>query len=237
MVTGDEKMSNAMESGKDLQDLSSTKDTHLLETKIEEARTLEDTRVVEAILLNPTLPADLKQRAEELLADCFVKQVATNSAIKQEEDATDKLGSAEIDKIITPSTIQKLSKLAFSEKIRLALLGTREERFILIRDPNKVIATTALKSPKLGKNELEAIAQMRNINQEILEAIAKHRPWLKNYTVVLNLVRNPKTPPPVSVRLLSLIQKHDLAVLAKDRNIPEILRRNAARAFSTRSGG
>ena len=57
-----------------------------------------------------------------------------------------------------------------------------------------------------------------------------NRTWLKNYGVVLGLVKNPKTPPAISMQLLQRITERDMKMLAVDRNVPEALRL-AARKF------
>jgi hypothetical protein len=42
--------------------------------------------------------------------------------------------------------------------------------------------------------------------------------------VVLALTRNPKTPLPVSMNLLSRLNDKDMRMLSSDRNIPDLLR-------------
>ena len=81
----------------------------------------------------------------------------------------------------------------------LAPRGTREERTVLIRDPNRLVAAAVLSSPKLTENEVEGIARMANVGEEVLRIIGNNRGWMKSYTVAANLVRNPKTPPAISL--------------------------------------
>ena len=45
-----------------------------------------------------------------------------------------------------------------------ALKGTREERAILIRDPNRIVATAVLGSPKVTDGEIESFAAMKNVS-------------------------------------------------------------------------
>ena len=58
----------------------------------------------------------------------------------------------------------------------------------------------------------------------MLRIIGTNRGWLKNYGVVLGLVRNPKTPPGISMQLLNRLSERDVKMLAVDRNVPEALR-------------
>jgi len=75
---------------------------------------------------------------------------------------------------------------------------------------------------------------MGNVSEDVLRIIAMNRSWLKNYGVVLGLVKNPKTPPALSMQLLPRITERDMKMVAVDRNVPEALRL-AARKFIVKS--
>jgi hypothetical protein len=122
------------------------------------------------------------------------------------------------------STVEKVASLTILQKMNLAMKGTREERLILIRDPNKIVAVAVLSSPKLTETEVESIAKMSSVSDEILRIIANTRAWVKSYQVVVALTRNPKTPVALSMNLLSRLVERDLRMLSQDRNIPDILR-------------
>ncbi len=134
------------------------------------------------------------------------------------------------------STLNRISGLSTNEKIKLALLGTHEERMILVRDANKSVSSAVLKSPKLTDSEIEAISKMRNVSEEVLREIGENRLWLKNYTVALNLVKNPKTPAAISLRLIGRISNKDLELLSRDHGVSEAVRRAAIRARASRRG-
>lgn len=123
-----------------------------------------------------------------------------------------------------------LAGLPIKKKIKLASKGTREQRAQLIRDPNKLVAAAVLSSPKLTSAEVEAFAKMQNVTEEVLRVIGTNRAWLKNYGVVLGLVKNAKTPTGISMHLLQRINERDMKLLVVDRNVPEALRL-AARKF------
>ncbi len=125
---------------------------------------------------------------------------------------------------------QLLTSLPVPEKIRIATLGRREQRAILIRDPNRIVATAVLGSPKLTETEIENFARMQNVSDEVLRIIGTSRAWTKSYTVVAALVKNPRTPPAVSLPLVSRLQERDVKALTVNRNIPESVRL-AARKF------
>ena len=77
------------------------------------------------------------------------------------------------------SAVQKIYRLNTAEKIITALKGIREERAILIRDPNRIVATAVLGSPRLTDAEIESFAAMKNVSDEILRKIGNHREWTK----------------------------------------------------------
>jgi hypothetical protein len=119
---------------------------------------------------------------------------------------------------------QMLSSLPIVQRMKLAMKGTREQRAQLVRDSNRMVATAVLASPKLTDSEVESFTKMGNVSDEVLRIIGMNRSWLKNYSVVLGLVRNPKTPPAISMQLMHRVSEKDVKMLAVDRNIPESLR-------------
>jgi hypothetical protein len=122
------------------------------------------------------------------------------------------------------STLQRLSAMGIAQRLSRAMKGSREERAILIRDPNKIVAAAVLSSPKLTEVEVENIAKMANVSEEVLRIIAGTRAWVKNYRIILSLVKNPKTPPAISMNLLVRLTEADLKKVSSDRNVPDVLR-------------
>ncbi len=131
------------------------------------------------------------------------------------------LGEEEDDR---ETAVQKLAKMGFTERLRAAVKGSREMRAILIRDPNKMIASAVLSSPKLSDPEVESFARMANVSEDVLRIIAGNRAWMKRYGIVVGLTKNPKTPLAMSMNLMSRLNDRDLAQLSVDRNVPEPLR-------------
>jgi hypothetical protein len=119
---------------------------------------------------------------------------------------------------------QRLSTLDVGRRMKAAMLGSREERNILIRDPNRLVAAAVLSSPKLTESEVESMARMGNVSDEVLRIIGTSRAWVKNYNVVSALTRNAKTPIAISLTLLSRLNPRDMRMLSMDKNVPEPLR-------------
>jgi hypothetical protein len=127
------------------------------------------------------------------------------------------------------TAVQRLAAMSFTERLKAAMKGTREIRAILIRDTNKMIAAAVLSSPMLTAPEVESFARMANVSEDVLRTIGTNRAWLKNYSVVLALAKNPKTPVALSMNLIQRLGDRDLNMLSVDRNVPESLRAAARR--------
>jgi len=139
-------------------------------------------------------------------------------------DATPALPDAEGEAAKPEALVQQLAKLGFTERLKMAMKGSREARAILIRDPNKMVAATVLSSPKLTENEVETFSRMTNVSEETLRTIGSTRAWIKNYAVVVGLAKNPKTPLGMALNFLPRLNDRDLQNLSMDRNVPDPLR-------------
>jgi hypothetical protein len=129
----------------------------------------------------------------------------------------------------------RITTMSPKEKIKYALFGSREIRAILIRDTNREVARTVLRSPKLKENEVEAIAAMRSVSDDVLREIGTSREWLRNSIIVNNLVKNPKTPPVIAQRLMPRLRNQELTLMARDRSVPDTTRNNAQRLLKQRT--
>lgn len=125
------------------------------------------------------------------------------------------------------SIFERIYTMSAAEKMMEALKGNREARMMLIRDRNRTVWSAVLSSPKMNDADAEAIAKMRNVAPDVLREISKNRSWTKTYSVTHELVKNPKTPPEVSTKLLQRLKDRDLKGLVRDRNVPEQVRRMA----------
>ena len=119
---------------------------------------------------------------------------------------------------------ERLATMTVPEKVKCATKGTREMRSILIRDPNRMVASAVLSCPKVNDAEVESFAKMGNVSEDILRTIANSRGWTKNYSVVLALVKNSKTPVAITLNLMQRLNPGDVKKLASDRNVPEAVR-------------
>ena len=70
-------------------------------------------------------------------------------------------------------------------------------------------------------------AGMKSLSDEVLRRIGNHKEWTKRYGVIANLVKNPRTPLGISIGLVSRLNPRDIKGLAVDRNVPEVIRKQA----------
>jgi hypothetical protein len=122
------------------------------------------------------------------------------------------------------SITQKLALMNVAERMKAAMKGTKSERAILIRDPNKLVSAAVLSSPKLSDSEIENFAKLANVSEDILRTIGMNRSWTKSYSVIAALTKNPKTPLAVSMRFVQRLSDRDLKMISLDRNLQEPLK-------------
>jgi hypothetical protein len=129
------------------------------------------------------------------------------------------------------STLQKIAKLDIRGRITLAMRGSKEDRSILIRDSTKLVAVAVLESPKITDGEVEAIALQKNVLESVLRAIPMKRKFAKNYSIMRNLVYNPRTPLDLSLGLMKNLLIHDLKNLSGNKEVSDTIRKLALRMF------
>ncbi len=133
------------------------------------------------------------------------------------------------------SPIIDFARLKMFEKIRLATLGNAYCRQNLVRDPNRIIALAAVRSPRITDGEIVAFAANRGICEDVIRYIANTKELVKSYPVRLNLVTNPKCPLTFSLRFLAQLQAEDLKNVSKSKNVPVALAAAARRLVQKRA--
>ncbi len=128
-----------------------------------------------------------------------------------------------------PSLLQRIQSMTVAEKIKLALRGNREARMHLIRDGNRMIRRFVLQNPRIGEDEILALAKNRSTDDEILRIIANSRESTKSYQVRFALVMNPKTPITLALRFVAALTDRDVRGLAKSKNVPNAVAAAAKR--------
>ena len=135
----------------------------------------------------------------------------------------------ELDAATQGNLFSLVQRMSVMQKVKLARLGNKEARGLLIRDRNKIVATAAIRSPRVAANEVAVYAKARNLSDEVLRIICSNRDWTKSYVVKLALATNPKCPPAMSVRFLNFLQERDLRGLTKSKDVPSVIASHARR--------
>ena len=184
--------------------------------------------VSDADLDDSWLPAE---RYEELISETAADAAANVQRIIENERRESGEVSAE-----RVSLIRRIMFMNTKDRIKLAMKGDREARGILIRDSNKVVCSAVVKNPRITEPEVENIAAMRTVAEEVLRLIALNRAWARAYPIIHNLARNPRTPIPTVMNILPRIRTKDLQTLSQNKNVSEAVRRHAFRLQQARSG-
>lgn len=132
---------------------------------------------------------------------------------------------------------QQVQQMKVSEKIQLALKGNKEARALLLKDSNKQVILAVLNSPRLTEQEVESIAQSKNVSEDILRVVANNRNWMKNYGIIVGLVNNPKTPVGLSLGFIKNLKPKELNNLAKNKGVPEVIRSSAGKFLQMKRAG
>lgn len=217
-----------------------------------QARLLAAPYIVERLFENPQLSTDIRRRADEFVEEFFLKKLREEEEAEakaaEEADKAAAKAAAEaekgppIDPELLPeeqkkSLFARVSTMSVMERIKLAYGGTREERLFLVRDRNRLVSQAVLKSPKTNEAEAETIANMKNVSEDVLRVVASRRDWMKKYTIMLSIVRNPRSPLEATIPIVNRLMHKDQKSLAGDRNVPEQVRVFARRAVARRDAG
>jgi hypothetical protein len=122
-----------------------------------------------------------------------------------------------------------VQKMNVMQKIKLARMGNKEARGLLIRDRNKIVSSAAIRSPKITNQEVEGFAKARNVADEVLRIIANNRDWTRSYGVKVALATNPKCPVPTAMKFVNYLQERDLRAIMKSKDVPSPISTHARR--------
>jgi len=190
-----------------------------------------------------------KENAEEIQADDVLddlnevitkdkqggkkKKTETTEEGEEEDEDSDELQDLEVqEKALT--TLQEINNMSISERIKLAITGAKTHRMILVKDPNKMISLAVLESPKITIDEIIILSKNKSLATDIIARISRNREWIKNYSIIAELVQNPKTPVKSALTFINRLHLRDLKLLSANKNTSPVIREFAANLFSQR---
>jgi hypothetical protein len=139
-------------------------------------------------------------------------------------------GDEELDQQ-TGLTEGQVRMLPIPARLKLSRGASRVLRSILLRDSNTQVALSTLLNNNLTEQEVEQTANSRSVAEELLDAIARKRDWISRYNVAKALVKNPRTPLPLALKLVNRMAVRDLRDLGRDKNIPDAVRSTSLRLY------
>jgi len=230
---------------------------------INQARIIRAPAILDALLENPLLTPDARRRALETREEFFDKKERARRALAdliefQEPDLIDapidaiadlleqaeKEGDAVGPAAPPPPQIidekeqsiwAKIQTMTVAQKVLLAFRGDKTTRLILVRERNKMVCAGAIRNPRMTEGEVESIAGMRNVEEEVLRIIGMKREWMQKYPILCQIVRNPRAPIGVVLPLINRLTLRDLKGLKDDRNITDVVRQMAKKAYLAKS--
>jgi hypothetical protein len=111
-----------------------------------------------------------------------------------------------------PDRPGKPSKAALIHK---ALYGNKDERAAILRNTNRMLHPYVLRNPGIALDEVLAMAKLSTVSPELLKQISDRKEWAHRPDIALALIRNPKLPVPVAIKLLDHVSPAELRQLAK----------------------
>ncbi len=206
---------------------------------------LDEPAILQALEDNPQLSSYTQRRIAEYRQHLLPRERGgtagpTPAVVEEMEDEDLVITLAAIKRALpTEGEVEEQSGLSEGQirmlpvpaRLKLSRGAGRVLRTFLLRDSNTQVALSALLSNNLPEQEVEQIANSRAVAEEILDAIAKKREWISRYGVAKALVKNPKTPLPISMKLINRMAVRDLRDLGRDKNIPDAVRSTALRLY------
>ncbi len=174
------------------------------------------------------LPSLTEVIAEEKKAERQQKQETEEQGEKKGEELPPL--EIEVEKIAL-TTLQKINRMSITERIKLALSGSKTERMVLIKDSNKMVQLAVLESPKINEDEILIYSKDKALAGDLVSKIANSRDWTRNYTIILSLIQNPKTPINRALGFIKQLHERDLKLVMLDKNINPVIRNLAASYF------
>lgn len=119
---------------------------------------------------------------------------------------------------------KQIAQMTVSQKIRFATIGTPEAILILVTDASPLVSLAAAKSQIVNEAVVEQVAKRRNISSEVLTAFGQRPELLRRLSTKRDLMKNPKTPPSLALKLINHFQEHELQRMQGDRNVAGSIR-------------
>ncbi len=138
------------------------------------------------------------------------------------------------DEKVRKSLVRIIAEMNVTQKIKLAFLGNKEARAILIRDRIKSVPTAVIRSGRLTDGEVVMLASDRNLSRDVIRQLSMSKEYTRKYPVQVALLNNPKTPLSTAMGYLKFLNKRDLVNASRNKNISSALAQAAYKLSKTK---
>ncbi len=110
--------------------------------------------------------------------------------------------------------------LTLGERKSLARRPERDAMERLMNDPHPAVIQRLLRNPRITEDDVVRLAAGRPGRGDVLAEIARATRWAHRPRVRLALVMNPATPPEIAARLVGLLLRPELGLVARSPGVP-----------------
>ncbi len=183
------------------------------------------------------------EKAEEIKIDNpndeifkLIKETEEKTHKEESNIDNEKLETIENVQKTVLSRLQEINNMTVADRVKTALLGTKADRSILIRDSNKLVSQAVINSPKMSIDEISAIIKNKSVAGDLVAKIAKRKEWTKSYQIIFDLVMNPKTPVSDALGFLKKLHSNDIKMIKRDKNVSPVIRKFALQLQAQKEG-
>jgi hypothetical protein len=124
----------------------------------------------------------------------------------------------------------RLPELSVGERTALARRPSRGVVEMLRDDSDPGVLRSLAGNPRATESDIVRVAARRDAPAEFLGWLADQSPWGQRRDVVMAVIRHPKAPPAVALRLARRLSPDDLDALCRDDSVPRLVRVAAERS-------
>jgi hypothetical protein len=114
--------------------------------------------------------------------------------------------------------------LTLGERKSMARRPDRETMQRLMADPHPAVIHRLLRNPRVVEDDVVRLAAKRPGRGDVLAEIARSTRWSRRPRVRMALVMNPSTPTEIAARVVGLLLRPELQLVADSPGVPALVR-------------
>jgi len=178
-------------------------------------------------------PLGTEPLSYELRRDLYAAAAQTDDDVLMELLRSQQGQGAEEE---TPARLpRELEELPLGVRRSLAKGNDPVRLELLARDSDALVIRNLLRNPRLREEDVVRIAALRPVAVTTLTEVACSSRWSSRTRVRIALVRNPRCPVELGVKLLGVIPGASLLEMRRDPDLPERVQRHLEREIERRS--